>query len=147
MAVKHSIRVAVLIFMLPVLCFLVGVGCVNVRTIESGKKWDDNLLFLIKSGETKATDVAYAFGSPEKEIIGKNGRIWIYKKGTYKYECEGNARRALLESEDYSFTVWFNADGVVVNYSLSYNSYESPYIRSPSETLQNQESSERGAGK
>ncbi len=23
---------------------------------------------------------------------------------------EGNARRALLESDDYSFTVWFNAD-------------------------------------
>lgn len=121
------------------ICIFSIIGCMNVKHIESGKKWDDNSLFLIKTGETTAKDIAYGFGSPQKEIAGQNGRIWIYTKGSYKYQYEGNIRRGLLESEDYSLTVWFNKDGVVANYSLNYSGYAIPETRKSSEMLQNQE--------
>lgn len=121
-----------------IICFTSLAGCMNVKHIESGKKWDDSSLFLIKSGETTAKDIAYGFGSPQKEITGKDGRIWIYYKGSYKYECEGNIKRSLLESEDYSLTIWFNKDGVVTNYSLAYSGYSNPNINKPAETIQNQ---------
>ena len=108
--------------------FLVSLsGCMTVQQVKSGTEWDNNSLFLIKIGKTTAKEIAYGFGSPQKEIIGNNGRIWIYYNESGKYYFEGNVRRSLLKSEYYCLTVWFDKEGIVQNCDLFFRAHSTPY--------------------
>lgn len=113
-------------------------GCETIQRVDSGRQWDDSLLFLIEDGKTTAKDIAYSFGPPQKEIAGASGRIWIYYKTTYKYFNMDGYLTRLAESEERSLSIWFNKDGIVSNHTLSYNHYVNPDT-SAKEALKNQQ--------
>lgn len=126
----------ILFFIIPVM-LLTLTGCLTIRQITSGTKWEDNAIFLIEKGKTTAKDIAYAFGSPQKEIMGGNkGRVWIYFYDIAKYLYEGSIRRGMIEGEHYSLTIWFNKDGIVTDYSLTYNKFEDPDLKSQAERIE-----------
>lgn len=114
-------------------------GCETIQRVDSGRQWDDSLLFLIEDGKTTAKDIAYSFGPPQKEIAGATGRVWIYYKTTYKYFSMDGYVTRLAESEEYSLSIWFNKDGIVSSHALSYNHYLNPET-SEKEALKNQPS-------
>lgn len=113
-------------------------GCETLQRVDSGRQWDDSLLFIIEDGKTTAKDIAYSFGPPQKEIVGAIGRIWIYYKTTYKYFSQDGYLTRLAENEEYSLTLWFNKDGIVTNHTLSYNHYIAPDT-SEKEAFKNQQ--------
>jgi outer membrane protein assembly factor BamE (lipoprotein component of BamABCDE complex) len=124
--------------------FLIGilgmVGCISIQKVESGRKRDDNLLFLIEKGKTTAKDIAYSFGPPQKEIVGSTGRVWIYYSSTYKHCAQDGYIYALAENEESSLTLWFDNNGVVKDLNLSYNHYVNPQT-STKEAIKNQQNS------
>ena len=124
-------RIAIILFSLASIT-----ACASVRELTSGTKWDDNALFLIKSGQTTAKDIAYAFGSPQKEILGAGGRIWIYYYDSGKYVFEGNVARGMAEGEHYCLSIWFDPNGIVVNHDLSYSRMENPQTKQVAETIE-----------
>lgn len=102
-------------------------GCMTVKELKSGVQWDNSALFLIEKGKTTAKDIAYSFGSPQKEIIGgEKGRIWVYFYDNAKYIFEGNINRGIVEGEHNALTIWFNKDGLVTEFSYTYNKFEDP---------------------
>lgn len=102
-------------------------GCLTVRNVRSGVQWDDNALFLIERGKTTAKDIAYAFGTPQKEIIGgEKGRIWVYFYDNARYIFEGNISHGIAESEHSGLTIWFDRNGIVTDFSYIYKRFEDP---------------------
>lgn len=45
---KFIVKQLFLVYFLIGICILGMVGCVSIQKVESGRKWDDNLLFLIE---------------------------------------------------------------------------------------------------
>jgi outer membrane protein assembly factor BamE (lipoprotein component of BamABCDE complex) len=117
-----------LMFMLVTGLFVLSLaGCLTVQELKSGVQWDNNALFLIEKGKTTAKDIAYSFGSPQKEIIGgEKGRIWIYFYDNAKYIFEGAINHGIVEGEHNALTIWFNKDGIVTDLSYTYNKFEDP---------------------
>ena len=112
-------------------------SCMTVQELRSGAQWDNNALFLIERGKTTAKDVAYSFGSPQKEIIGKeNRRIWVYFYDNAKYIFEGAINHGVVEGEHNALTIWFNKDGVVTDLSYTYNKFEDPTKKEWAERIQ-----------
>lgn len=122
-----------------ILTLTIFAGCRSVREINSGTMWNNELLFLIEKGKTTAKDIVYAFGAPQKEIIGGKGRIYIYYADTARYIFEGAVNIGMADGEHYSLTIWFDQNGVVTDYSLTYNKFESPNLKKEADRLQAQQ--------
>lgn len=138
---KKIIAFGVLLFMF----FFYLSGCMSVREISNGMKWDESLLLSIEKGKTTAKDIAYSFGSPQKEIMGTNGRIWVYFYNRWKYLYDQNMFLGATDTEHHSLSIWFNQDGIVTDYSLYYNEYEDPELTHRwEEYLKNMGSSQQG---
>lgn len=117
------------------LCSLIG--CLTVRELGSGTQWDSNALFLLERGKTTAKDIAYSFGSPQKEIIGgEKGRIWVYFYDNAKYIFEGNIKRSMVEGEHNALTLWLNKNGILTDFSYSYNKFEDQDSKKQAENIE-----------
>ena len=122
-----EMRILICIFTIAGFLFIVE-GCYTTSNFHSGNKWDDNLLFSIEKGKTDVKTIAQLFGVPQKKIIG-DGQIWIYHNTSGRYFVYPNGQKTLVESENYSLTIWFDKSGIVSDYNLSYNMIEDPILK------------------
>ena len=130
---RNLVRYSLLTIICPL---LLTASCTTVRQFESGTKWEDNALFLIKPGKTTAKEIAYGFGSPQKEIVGTDGRIWIYYNNSAKYLYDAGIRVGIIEGVYYSLIIWFDSNGVVTNRDLSYREYIDPDLKKRADKLE-----------
>lgn len=112
-------------------------GCRTVREIYSGSHWDNNSLFLLERNKSTAKDIAYSFGSPQKEIIGgEKGRIWVYYYEKSKHIFQGNDKIGVVEGEHNSLTLWFDKTGILTDFSYTFNKFENPDMKKWAEDIE-----------
>lgn len=134
-----------IILVVVILCLIGFSGCVTVRELRSGTQWDNNALFLLARGKTTAKDIAYSFGSPQKEIIGgEKGRIWVYFYDNGKYIFEGNINRGIVEGEHNALTLWFDKAGILTDFSYTYNKFEDPNKKKWAEKIERNNQNQGG---
>jgi len=121
-----------IIFLMTAIFFLAG--CARIVT-ETAGKWDEKYLLLIEKGKTTAKDIVTAFGIPQKEIIGSNGRIWIYQNISNQFLLISGNPPATMETESFCLTLWFNNEGIVVDRNLAYSRLINRYVKEHAERL------------
>jgi outer membrane protein assembly factor BamE (lipoprotein component of BamABCDE complex) len=135
------------IISLLILCLIGLSGCMTVREVSSGNQWDDNAMFLLERGKSTAKDIAYAFGSPQKEILGgEKGRIWVYFYNHGKYIFEGQINHGMAEGEHNALTLWFNKDGILTDISYTFNRVEDLNKMKLAEQIEKRMQNQEGGG-
>ncbi len=117
-----------LILVLPLL-FLTA--CTYKIANYSGNKFPVEYITSLQEGVTTAKQVARLFGTPQKEIMGRDGgRIWVYFYGKrVDFRDELNNRSGELENYMEALTIVFNKNGTVKSYSYTYFDFPTPYTK------------------
>ena len=118
-----------LALLFPALFLLVA--CTYKITNYSGSKFPIEYITSLREGETTAKQVARLFGTPQKEIIGRDGgRIWIYYYGKRTdFQDTLSERQGELESYMEILSIIFNKDGTVRSYSYTFFDFPTPYVK------------------
>jgi hypothetical protein len=89
-----------------ILCLFSLSGCLTKTEVRSREQWESALI-IFERGKTTAEDVSDCFGSPQKEILGREkDRIWVYK------------------GDKTVLALWFNREGILTEFR--YNELKNP---------------------
>ena len=104
----HEIKTTAIISALTILCLISLSACQTTQEQRSVTQREDPLSHL-ERGKTTVEDVAASFGSPQKEIMGKeNNRIWVYQENSNHGMIKGGHNAILA--------LWFDKDGILTEF-------------------------------